>query len=224
MQKHPPLGVRCNNPLNLRPDGRSKWQGLDSPSTLSVPGQGSYLRFKAPAWGWRAAALNLIAYQDRYGLRTIRGIVERWAPAADKNDPLAYARTVARLTNRGLDTDLDLHRYEHLKPLMEAMATVELGAPGAAWFPAESLEEGLRRAGVLPPPKPLAKAPEVRGAQVSVAGTAGAAIAEAVQQAGEAIQPLTPYLEIAKWAFLALVLIGAGITVWQAIRRHRQAA
>lgn len=71
-----PLGVKNHSPLNMRPDGRSKWQGLASPPTMSVKGQGSYLVFVDPTYGWRAAALNLIAYQDR---RTVKAMTAEQA-------------------------------------------------------------------------------------------------------------------------------------------------
>ena len=84
-----PRGLRNNNPLNIRYDG-TKWQGLASPAT-----DGAFCRFKNFDYGYRAALKILETYYHKYKLRTIKQIVERWAPAADGNTPKQYATFVA---------------------------------------------------------------------------------------------------------------------------------
>src|SRR4051812_9786710 len=84
-----PRGVRQNNPLNIRPG--SPWQGLDEPSEI-----GGFCNFKAPVWGFRAAFKNLMTYVDSYGISTIQGVIERWAPPTDNNDTAAYIAAVCK--------------------------------------------------------------------------------------------------------------------------------
>ncbi len=209
-----PLGVRNNNPLNMRPDRRSKWQGLASPPTMKVKGQGSYLVFADPTYGWRAAAVNLIGYQDRYKIRTIRKICARWAPPDDNNHPASYAASVAETTGLGLDETLDLHSWEHIRPVLMAMAKVELGADPLKWYSQAQIDKGLVMAGVQPPAKPLAASRTVQGGAAASTGTAGTVAIETVQEhldtATDALWGIAPYLEWAKYALIAVTVIGIG--------------
>lgn len=59
-----PRGIRNNNPGNLR-----AWPGTGS--------DGGYAVFPTAADGLKAAGKNLLAYQDKYGINTISGIVNR---------------------------------------------------------------------------------------------------------------------------------------------------
>lgn len=205
-----PLGVRNNNPLNMRPDAKSKWQGLANPPSMKVKRQGSYLVFSDPTYGWRAAARNLIAYQDRYKIRTIRGIVNRWAPAADKNHPASYAASVAKDTGFGLDESLDLHSYGHIKPVLVAMAKVELGADPKRWYSDAQIDKGLVLAGVQPPKKSLAKSRTMAGSAAAGVGFVG----DAAQQAGYTLQSMADYSVVISIVCGALILGGLALVAW----------
>src|SRR3990167_7432422 len=85
-----PMGIRLNNPANLVHVAKNKGQGLADP-----PSEGRFCRFVSPAFGIRAAALLLITYQDRHGIRTITGLIKRFAPASE-NDTQAYVNDVAQ--------------------------------------------------------------------------------------------------------------------------------
>ena len=87
---------------------------------------------------------------DKHGLRSIRGIIGRWAPATDRNDTAAYVAHVARLTGFGADALLDLHSYAHLAPLVKAIITYE---NGRNLYPDGTIDDGLFRAGIKPPGK-----------------------------------------------------------------------
>lgn len=223
-----PIGVTLDNPLNMRPDGKSQWQGMVG---VRQTASGPFIEF-LPVFGWRAAAVNLIAYQDRLNKRSIAAIVASWAPAADRNDPAAYAAAVSRLTGLGVDQVLDLHSYAHLKPLMVAMATVEQGKSPYTWWSDAQIDEGLRRAGVVPLPKPIPKGPIIAGTATGTVATIDAITTATVPQVptapiptapglpstlpiGEAqslLQQLAPYF---KWAGVALLLLTAGYFVWR---------
>jgi lysozyme len=73
-----------------------------------------------------------------------------------------------------------------------------------------AVEEALFRK----PVKPLKNSRTVVGGAGASVGTGGAGIAEAIQQAQEQVNTLTPYLEVAKWVFLALVLAGVAYMLW----------
>src|SRR3990167_4874154 len=89
------IGIQNNNPLNLVHVPKNKWQGLPDP-----PNEGRFSRSVSPVWGIRAACVNLIGYQDRQGIRTIKGLVEKWAPFTE-NNTRAYVKDVAQRAGFG---------------------------------------------------------------------------------------------------------------------------
>ena len=110
-----PRGIRNNNPLNIRLS-KDKWQGqingkgnIDGNSSLSSEGAGGeavFCQFSSMEYGWRAAFVVLCrTYYGKYGLKTIRGIVSRWAPPKENNTE-AYIRHVSDYTGIGPDRDL----------------------------------------------------------------------------------------------------------------------
>lgn len=58
---------------------------------------------------------------------------------------------------------------------------------------------------------------------LSGAGVAGSGVTQVLGQAASQISSLTPYLEIAKWVFVALIVAGAIVGVWAAFRKSRSA-
>ena len=211
-----PRGIRSNNPLNLVHAARNKWQGLADP-----PSDGRFCRFVSPAFGIRAAALNLIAYQDRHGIRTITGLVERWAPFGE-NDIAAYIADVVGRSGLGATVPLDMHSYAHLRPVIEAMIWHENGQQP---YDDAVIEEGLRRAGVMADPAPLARTTAGRGGQIAAASTAAniglETALQTIASARDAIAPAVVYVDCLKWALLALTLIGVGMKLWPLIKDRR---
>jgi hypothetical protein len=95
--------------------------------------------------GWRAACVNLLTYQDKHGLRTVRGLIDRWAPD-EENDTSAYQLSVSEQTGFGLDQEIDLHDGPTMLKLVTAMAHVE--DSNAVWDQDQKLA-GLRLAGLI---------------------------------------------------------------------------
>jgi len=163
-----PIGVRQNNPGNIRPG--DPWQGLDDRQAAN-----GFCWFKAPEWGFRAMARNLIAYYDgargATPCRTVRSIVSRWAPPEDNNPTEAYIKAVCHTTGFGPDEPLNLHGYDDAWKLCRAMTIQEQGG-FEAFFTKDQLDEGLRLAGCegCPPAKPK------RSIGVMVTTAAGAAV------------------------------------------------
>ncbi len=119
-----PRGIRNNNPGNLRPG--SQWQGLASPSSDGGPG-GGYLIFKEAKWGIRAMTRDLLTDFNRDGQRTIRALINEYAPPADKNDTTSYVREVSKAMGIGPDALLDLASDTVLAKLVTAIIRHENG-------------------------------------------------------------------------------------------------
>ena len=118
-----PRGIRNNNPLNIR-NSADKWQGL---STLQEDRE--FFQFVSMEYGWRAAFVILCrTYYGKYGLKTIRDIVSRWAPAKENNTE-AYIRHVSDYTGIAPNKVLGSPKEQPTQWLLigYAMAVVENG-------------------------------------------------------------------------------------------------
>lgn len=114
-----PRGIRNNNPGNLI-KSEAKWRGKvdgDDPRFES---------FDTPHNGLRALAKQLLIYQDKYGLKTIREIINRWAPSIE-NDTDSYENAVSTEVGLGVDYPLDLHVELVLEKLVTAIVHHENG-------------------------------------------------------------------------------------------------
>ena len=114
-----PRGYRNNNPGNIR-KSVVKWKG-------EVQGTDPHFcTFSTMSWGFRALMKLLQNYERKYGLRTIRQIISRWAPS-NENNTAAYIASVARHTGFGRDETLNLRDSRTLILLADAIAKVENG-------------------------------------------------------------------------------------------------
>lgn len=77
---HPKRGIRNNNPGNIVRNNRVKWVG-QSP----VQNDPKFVQFTDAVYGIRALYRNLLTYRKQYGLNTIKGIIEKWAPPHENN-------------------------------------------------------------------------------------------------------------------------------------------
>jgi hypothetical protein len=118
-----PQGLRNNNPLNVRPLGDGQWAGQTGTD-------GGFAVFDSPQSGWNAAHHNLETYATKYGINTIAGVVNRWAPAGDgNNNPQAYAQTVSQAVGIPANQPIDLRNPQVREKVLTAMAAVENGQP-----------------------------------------------------------------------------------------------
>jgi hypothetical protein len=90
-------GERNCNPGNIDRSG-IPWEGLAADQS----GDSRFCVFTAPEFGIRALAVNLIHYYKTHGLKTVRGMINRWAPPVE-NDTGAYVHAVAHQV--GVDPD-----------------------------------------------------------------------------------------------------------------------
>lgn len=89
-----PLGIRNNNPLNIRFNAYNHWQGMEP-----VPEKG-FCKFTTRIWGYVAAIRLMWTYGKRYNIRTVNGIISRWAPASE-NNTRGYVQRVCHETGLG---------------------------------------------------------------------------------------------------------------------------
>lgn len=114
-------GIRNNNPGNIR--WGDEWKGLVPEGQRNDK---SFCQFKSPEFGIRAMIIILRNYQSKYGLKTITGIIKRWAPP-NENDTQAYIRSVSQATGTDADKPIDLTDSRKLFPLLQAIIKHENG-------------------------------------------------------------------------------------------------
>jgi len=216
-----PFGVSNNNPLNIRPG--DPWEGMTG--TYVSPRSGNFLIFKSPAFGFRAGAVTLQTYYDKYKLDTIRKIISRWAPPGDHNDTEAYIATVSSTTGFGPDEPINPKAYSDAWKLLRAMTMVEVGSFDK-YFKKWQLDDGLRRAGVADAPKP---ALSQNVTAIGGVATAAAGVASGAQPVVDAVRENIPLITALASFFHAHpvtgIAIGFGVicVVAEIIRANRTA-
>lgn len=112
--RNTPRGIRNNNPGNIEYNPRNAWRG-QLPHDVKV--EGRFSRFDTAFNGIRALAKLLLNYRKIHGLRTVEGLISRWAPS-NKNDTKAYAHAVAKRMGISIHQPLRLD-----KPTLQALVT-----------------------------------------------------------------------------------------------------
>ena len=208
--EHSTAGERSNNPGNIRVSA-SKWVGKLPPE----PGQ-AFERFVDPTKGIRAIAVLLMNYQDKYGLRSVRQLIGRWAPKEDSNPTDAYAEYVAGATGVTVDGDVDTHDYGTMLKMVNAIIRFENGRNRFEHL----VPQALRQAGITPKPseaKPITATKTVVGAGSTATGVGLEQVAEPVANGvapmlTDAGNQLSLASEMSTWIKgIAAVLIIGGI-------------
>lgn len=140
---------RCNNPGNLQKG--AAWLGL-LPRLQMTPEQQAEDRFavfRSATYGFRALAITLLNYQRIHQIKTIEGIVERFAPASE-NDTEAYVAALSLAVGLPRDAEIDLTMRLFLTLMCKGIAIHEAGS----WvFSDDDLSAGVSAALGLPPPQ-----------------------------------------------------------------------
>lgn len=200
-------GYRNRNPGNIEHNPANKWLGLADP-----PSDGRFCRFVSHAHGIRALALLLMAYYDRHGLATVRGIINRFAPKHE-NPTGGYVAAVARHMGVGPDGRIDLHDPRIMHALVDGIIRFELGGQP---YSEHELWEGLELAGFRrPAPAGIAEAVATDTGKGTIAATV-AGVAAVASQA----EPVIDALGRLPWQAALGVVIAAAIVVlvWRARR------
>jgi len=122
-QKGMPPSYRNNNPGNLRVTS-SQWKGA-----LSIHPENTdkrFVVFEDWIFGTRAMIKNLQGYFIKHGIKSIDGIVNRWAPSSDGNDTSSYAAAIVNATGFDPSEEITWNR-ENAMGIVRAMADVESG-------------------------------------------------------------------------------------------------
>lgn len=133
-----PLSIRNNNPGNLR---------VSSPPWNGTAGQNSgFAVFDSMENGIRALCLQLIAYQTRYGIRTVRQAISRWAPGSE-NDTASYIDFVCHVLECRPDDEFDFRDRDFLFWMVTAIGEEEAGHDAFLENVTDAqINEGIRRA------------------------------------------------------------------------------
>lgn len=218
MSKNLPRGVRNHNPGNL--EWGDKWQGLRPVNERTDP---RFCQFVSPAYGIRAIARTLITYQDKYNIRTVTAAINRWAPPVE-NDTGSYVRAVQRAVGGEM---VDMHDYQYLRPLVEAIIKHENGIGpmknSNTWYDAATIDEGLRLAGVRPEHGKLPVTKETIGATAT--GAVGVAeVADALPSVVTAINGADGHLSSGSVVriVIGIVLVAAAVFIaYGQIKKHK---
>lgn len=215
-----PRGVRNNNPGNIDRIAGTKWQGAADDQSSDK----RFVVFKAPEWGIRAIAKTILTYKSAYKIKTVRGIINRWAPPVE-NNTTAYINAVARKLGVKPNEAIDVDSCEIMFPLVEAIIAHECNGYK---YPDKVVLEGLRRAGVHDvKPRPLFAQTEVKaqlgavGSLVAGGGLAASEHAPAIKSWADKLSDFTgsPLIQAIVTGLLTLagvlVLVGLASKAWK---------
>ncbi len=115
-------GLDNNNPGNIRLS-RVRYKGEKVPSR-----DPEFREFESIEWGYRAMFMLLYTYHRRHGCRTLRQMIDRYAPPSE-NPTSAYLRFVSE--RAGIDPDyvLDATSGKDMIEVVCAISHFENGVP-----------------------------------------------------------------------------------------------
>ncbi|MNK80462.1 hypothetical protein D3C87_1001770 [compost metagenome] len=220
-----PRGIRNHNPGNLDRNAANKWQGLAADQS-SDP---RFCVFTDPTWGIRALTVLLINYQDKYGIRTIKDIINRWAPGHE-NDTDAYVLMVSKQTGLSPNVRLELHDYQFMEPVVQAIIRHENGrgplSTPNTWYGQDVIDAALSRAGIVKKASTVAKVPVTREtvAATSVATVGVAQLADVAPQVMAAMDKAQDNLSsgsVVRIVLGVLTIAFAAYIAWSQVKKHK---
>ncbi len=125
-----PLGIRNNNPGNLRPTPKP-WQGQSGENK-------NFMVFENIVYGTRALGTDLTNKFYR-GLNTVRKIIDVYAPPSE-NNTAAYIAAVSNALNISADSPITNWSKDFLAKFMRAIIMHENGTEGSLVTDAEIVE------------------------------------------------------------------------------------
>ncbi len=134
-----PLGLRQRNPGNIRPGAGFIGESGDG---------GGYATFGSDDEGLRAIQRLLMTYGDKYGINTLRGLANRYAPPSDNNPTGNYIDFLASKT--GIDPDAEINLAESGSSIIPAIVGFEQGQQP---YTQAQIDRAIRAAGTDDPAK-----------------------------------------------------------------------
>ncbi|MDD9178423.1 MULTISPECIES: structural protein P5 [Aliivibrio] len=131
-----PLGIRNNNPLNIKFSEGNKWEGQTGQNR-------GFCTFSSSKYGIRAAARLLNNYMTKNSLTSVTTIITKWAPGSDNNPTKAYVDFVAKYIGvNAADNNLT---SAHIPALIAAMTRFENGIQP---YSMSAIKAGVELAGI----------------------------------------------------------------------------
>lgn len=115
-------GLTNCNPGNIR-QSKTRYKGERHPSRDS-----EFKEFESMAYGYRAMFVLLDTYSRRYGLCTIRQMLNRYAPPSE-NFTEGYIRFVSEKTGIAPDEIVNSRAARDMVPIVASMSQIENGKP-----------------------------------------------------------------------------------------------
>lgn len=135
-----PLGLRNNNPGNLRPlSVGQQWAGEIEPDYTN-----NFSRFKDVAYGLRAMITDITGDIVLDGKNTIEKLVTAYAPSSDNNNTLAYINAVSSYTGIPPNAILKPNKST-IESLIKAKLRVELGQAYAGKIQQNDINQAFDR-------------------------------------------------------------------------------
>ncbi len=119
----PARGERNNNPGNIDYNPRNPWQG-QLPHDPAI--ESRFCRFQSPEYGIRAIYKLLQTYQTKYGLNSVKAIINKYAPP-NENNTAGYINRAAADIGIGINDHLNTKDKKTGIALATAIVGVELG-------------------------------------------------------------------------------------------------
>ncbi len=119
----PARGERNNNPGNIDYNPRNPWQG-QLPHDPAI--EARFCRFQSPEYGIRAIYKLLQTYQTKYGLNSVKAIINKYAPP-NENNTTGYINRAAADIGIGINDHLNTKDKKTGIALATAIVGVELG-------------------------------------------------------------------------------------------------
>ena len=113
-------GLRNNNPGNIRL-GNFRYKGERAKSSDSA-----FRQFESVEWGYRAMFVLLHTYATKRGCRTLRAMINRYAPPTE-NFTEGYLRCVTNATHLSPDEPISTTDGAVMTAIVAAMSAVENG-------------------------------------------------------------------------------------------------
>lgn len=130
-------GERNNNPGNVDRT-TDRWQGMCEDQS----GDSRFVVFETPEFGIRALGKVLLSYQRKYKIRSVRGIINRWAPPTENNTESYIEAVSAKL---GVDSR-EVINLEDPHILRDMVVAIIHHENGRCVYDDSVIDEGVTRA------------------------------------------------------------------------------